>query len=122
MTNHGCRFAWCTNDMTSCEAQRLEHFSGHYYYLASGSLATLPDGVTKVGLDLRFNEDIDPAPIISIDVEGPSAAEFSLRLDEAILLHDGLVGLIQMAITGTGLDPERVLQAVARSSTGGGDG
>jgi len=116
MTNHGCRFTWCVNEMSSHKSQRLEHFADVERVPATGSsLAGISRGqdtqFTEIGVSARFNEDIEAAPTVSVNISGGHPhvdVEADLRPDEAILLYNALGAAIQQAIEGTNLDPARV--------------
>ena len=113
MTNHGCQFAWCTNEMGSHPTHMLEHFAEYKSFTATGSSPAARDTETLpiIMVGTRFNEDIEAAPTISVGITGGQPyvdTDVDLRADEAILLYNALGAAIQNAIQGTKIDPARV--------------
>lgn len=111
MTNHGCRFAWCTNDLGSLPSHLLEHFTDVRSVAATGKPGNR-DRLDEVGILVTFDEDIEPTPSISLSVSSgrmSTEAEIELRPDEAILLYETLGAAIQHVIEGTNMDPSRVV-------------
>ncbi|MDC8973985.1 hypothetical protein [Mycobacterium marinum] len=115
MTNqHGCRFIWCENPATASEAQRLEHFQTPEYVPTTGDPlkgfgqnGRRPDheDLPTVGVGVRFNEDLEPAPTIYLDIQGRDCV---LRIDQAVLLYNALGSSIVNACKGTNLSPKRI--------------
>lgn len=126
MNAHGCRFDWCKNEATGSEAQRLEHFQTPTYLPVTGdSLAGIgyrdrhPDreDMPTVGVLLRLNEDVEPAPCIYLVLEGgqhPRPAEAVLKIDEAVLLYNAVGQAIINACSGTNLSPKRITSFYSR--------
>lgn len=118
MSNHGCRFDWCTNPDRSCDPQRFEHFQHPEYVPATGnSLNGIHSERRSLGEEMlptvavgaRWNEDLEPGPTVYVEVVGdhPSGG-IVLRTDEAILLHRALGRAIINASKGTNLSSKRI--------------
>lgn len=115
MTNqHGCRFEWCENTSTKWESHRREHFQTPEYVPATGDPlkgfgrnGRRPDheDLPTVGVCVRFNEDVEPAPVIYLDALGRDCV---LRTDEAVLLYNLIGRAIINACKGTALSPKRI--------------
>lgn len=118
MTNHGCGIAWCTNNDAACEAQRLEHDSPSWYGSATGraisrSGSAYNEELLTVGVGMRFNADIYPAPSIFIHLAGGPHevdAEAFLQLNEAVLLHKAIGDFLRAALADYKLDPTKVVE------------
>ncbi|MDT5009747.1 MAG: hypothetical protein QOH57_1364, partial [Mycobacterium sp.] len=74
---HGCRFDWCENDRTGSRGQRLEHIGPSTYVPATGNSLSRPsdknpcgEKLMTIGVGMRYNEDIDPAPTVFIHLNG----------------------------------------------------
>lgn len=116
--NHGCQFDWCTNEMGSCESQRLEHLGPPHYVPATGSALSRPrdkdpygESLMTVGVGLRYNEDIDVAPSVYVHLYGgwnDEDADAILQLNEAIMLHNALGRSISSALADVRLRPSEV--------------
>jgi hypothetical protein len=110
--NHGCSFTWCVNDADAHEVNRLEHFSIGAPIPATGTTLVGCEDLPLVRIASRFNEDLDPAPSISLNISGGRPyreTEVDLRADEAVLLYDALGAAIQNLIAGTNLDPAKII-------------
>jgi len=121
MTNHGCRFTWCTNEMGSHKNHLLEHFAYLDQIPATGNCLTgrATNHLPEIIVGTRFNEDIEPSPTVSLNISGgrPDAeVEVDLRPDEAVLLYNALGVAIRDAIEGTNFDPKRVTSFYSRES------
>lgn len=106
--DHVCRFDWCVNDVGGWPAAQLEHFTIADQIPATGVELNGGQRVPVVGFSLRFNEDTDPAPWVCL-YTGENNPEIGLTLPQAIVLVDRLQRLVEAAIRGTNLDPEKVL-------------
>lgn len=111
--NHGCRFDWCENTADKWEVQRLEHFSpGDWVPATADSLshkqAVSHDGaqMPAAGVGIRFNEDLDPAPMIWIQC---GDADVALRVDEATIFYQHLGATIRRAFADSSLDLSRII-------------
>lgn len=109
--NHGCTFSWCINGGGEIIGVNLEHMSNVEAIPATG----MPPGSKhgEILVSLWFQEDLELAPTIQItasDGDGDRAAD--LRIQEAVILHAHLGHLIQMAIAGTNLDPNRIIEYI----------
>ena len=113
MTNHGCRFTWCTNELGTQRIHQLEHYAAINRIPATGSCLVGRDDIElpMVGISTHFDEDLEPSANISLTISGgrPHAeVEVDLRPDEAVLLYNALGTAIRNAIEGSNFDPERV--------------
>ncbi|OBF95709.1 hypothetical protein A5773_13870 [Mycobacterium sp. 852014-52450_SCH5900713] len=118
--NHGCQFSWCENDMDAHEAQRWEHFNTPSYVPATADSLRCLKGydrmltsefVTVLGIGVRYNEDLDPAPKVVVHIHGgvdQTDADYELRIDEATMLYNELGNAIRTACNGTNLSPRRI--------------
>lgn len=61
MTNHGCKFDWCANELDSHPGHLLEHFADYKSIPATGGCSPGRDATTLpvVMVSTRFNEDIE---------------------------------------------------------------
>ncbi len=97
--DHGCGFEWCENTKGSHER---EHFQLGKFVPATGkSLYGIGytnrdphrEELLTIGVGVRFNEDLDPAPNIFLNVHGGEPytdEDCHLRLDEAVLFYNAL--------------------------------
>ncbi|GAB4597521.1 hypothetical protein MOKP4_38390 [Mycobacterium avium subsp. hominissuis] len=120
MANHGCQFSWCENDMDAHEVHRREHFSGLVYVPATADSLKCFKGydrrlisefVTVLGIGLRYDEVLDPAPKVVVHAHGgvdQADADYELRIDEATLLYNELGNALRTACDGTNLSPRRI--------------
>lgn len=119
-SNHGCKFSRCENDMDAHEVHRSEHFSGLIYVPATADSLKCFKGydrrlisefVTALGIGLRYDEVLDPAPKLVVHAHGgvdQADADYEMRIDEATLLYNELGNAIRTACDGTNLSPRRI--------------
>ncbi|WP_232505283.1 hypothetical protein [Mycobacterium canetti] len=107
------------------ESQRCEHFQTPIYVPVTGdSLAGIADRhpdwehMPTAGVGVRFNEDLEPAPTIFLDIQDGRGAgrDCVLRIDEAVLLYNALAGAITKACAGTNLSPKRITAFYSREN------
>ncbi len=112
---HECRFAWCISAQGKYLAAELEHFSNVYVVPATAEIRerTARDGeVPVVEASIWFQEDLEAAPDIHLSVAGDAV---DLRIEEAVLLAEGLRKLVNAAIAGTKMDPARIVEKLDES-------
>lgn len=103
--NHGCEHSWCVNDSDNGKAQRLEHFTPSTHLPATGDSLSRPSHQTPhgeplvtVGVGARWNQDLDPAPVVWLEIEGgwrAQCADAAMQITEAVLLHAALGKVIE---------------------------
>ncbi|WP_131808077.1 hypothetical protein, partial [Mycolicibacterium elephantis] len=101
--NHGCEYAWCTNEQADTSGQRNEHMSTQWYGRATGNTmsptSAYNTAIPAVGVGLRYNADVDPAPTMFLHLYGDGLdADVHLYLNEAILLHKAMGDYIRDAL------------------------
>jgi hypothetical protein len=123
--NHGCRFSWCENPNDKWESHRFEHFQAGEYIPASGKSLTgvvlgarhlYQEDLPTLGVGVRFNEDVDPAPTIFLD-DPRGETDYVLRIDEAVLLYNALGTAIEKAVEGTHLSPAEITRFYSSEET-----
>jgi hypothetical protein len=66
-----------------------------------------------IGVGMRYNEDIDPAPTVFIHLNGGLRdvdEDAHLRIDEAVVLHQRLGDMINLAAEGSEFSAGDVLR------------
>jgi hypothetical protein len=104
MNQHGCNYPWCSNIRTC--AGDFEHFSEVWKIPATGEQGS--NRMRTVDLCIWFNEDIEPAPTIHIDI-GAGATGVDLKLDEAVVLYERIRRAIEAVASGTNFNPARII-------------